>query len=246
MKHAAAQAAHHGRRPRVAGLRVFERRRRGTGRGGNRASVINKCRRGNTKNALSTVTERAIADDGIVPKPARILANLVTLASPENVDALGRRFVDTLGRRRPSRTLHDQNKRVNHFARAVAHSGLFPALQLLTNARCRFVVRVCGCFRANALICAVHATGRRQERPEQYVLFAGRDGVPGTVFVSERRVPTLIAGIGCALAGGCIPLPRRDRWSCGTPGLCCATLLSSRPRRRQRRGSPSILRLTFF
>ena len=39
-------------------------------------------------------------------------------------------FVDTLGC--PRRLYRDQNKRVNHFARAVAHSGLFPALQLLT------------------------------------------------------------------------------------------------------------------
>ncbi len=83
-----------------------------------------------TAKCFASVTERAIADDGIVPKPARILANLVTLASPKNVDALGRRFVDTLGD--AAEALHDQNKRVNHFARAVAHSGLFPALQLLT------------------------------------------------------------------------------------------------------------------
>lgn len=79
---------------------------------------------------FACVTETAIKDDGIVPKPARILANLVTLSPARDVDALGRRFVDTLGD--AAEKLRDENKKVDRFAVAVAHSGLFPALQLLT------------------------------------------------------------------------------------------------------------------
>ena len=194
-----------------------------------------------TQKCFASVTERAIADDGVVPKPARILANLVTLASPENVDALGRRFVDTLGD--AAEALHDQNKRVNHFARSVAHSGLFPALQLLTtHDSVSWSVFVDALAQMLSFVqFTLPDVDRNDLNSTSYLLdvtaFLERSRMSGGVPRSSRAWPRWPRSI---------PHLRMDRWSSGTPGLYCATLLSSRPRRRQRRGSLCILPLTFY